>query len=363
MQADKLKEEGNVFVKKNDFKKAIHFYTEAIRTYKFDPVYFTNRALCYLKLKQNIDCIEDCSIAIQLDPVCLKAYYRRMQANECLSNIDDALSDCRKVLQLDANNKDAKRTETTLREKRQKMAKSRSLPKKKQDKQPNFTKVAKTLDRPAPWSKFEEPGDIRIDFFDRPPHLRPKDSLHRIDIRDVEQFEDKPAEEAKIEEIKADKSSIEVMSPMISLLENNNNVQIKDINGKEDLTAAADPSKSEITKREAAEKSVNNEKEKLKSESKSAEQNRTKSPFTVKERSAMSIVAPRTTTEFHMAWASLPADEDRYLLLKVCRTPLSAHKFKRDTIFICLFIFRQLLEKTLTNCLVLSLHPQCLARS
>lgn len=53
------------------------------------------------------DCIDDCSKAVLLDPKLVKGFYRRMQANEVLSNFDLALKDCKEVLKLDPKNTDA----------------------------------------------------------------------------------------------------------------------------------------------------------------------------------------------------------------------------------------------------------------
>lgn len=54
-----------------------------------------------------MDCIDDCSKAVRLDPKLVKGFYRRMQANEVLCNFDSALNDCKEVLKLDPTNKDA----------------------------------------------------------------------------------------------------------------------------------------------------------------------------------------------------------------------------------------------------------------
>lgn len=54
-----------------------------------------------------MDCIDDCSKAVLLDPKLVKGFYRRMQANEVLRNFDLALEDCKEVLTLDPKNHDA----------------------------------------------------------------------------------------------------------------------------------------------------------------------------------------------------------------------------------------------------------------
>lgn len=55
------------------------------------------------------ECIDDCDQAIALDSKNVKAYYRRMIANEELGNDIMALKDCENVLKLEPKNGDAKR--------------------------------------------------------------------------------------------------------------------------------------------------------------------------------------------------------------------------------------------------------------
>lgn len=55
-------------------------------------------------------CVEDCEAAIALDKLCVKAYYRRMQANESLGNNMEALKDCTTVLAIEPKNIEAKRS-------------------------------------------------------------------------------------------------------------------------------------------------------------------------------------------------------------------------------------------------------------
>ena len=40
--------QGNSYVKNKQWDKAIEFYTKAINCYSYDPVFYANRALCYL---------------------------------------------------------------------------------------------------------------------------------------------------------------------------------------------------------------------------------------------------------------------------------------------------------------------------
>lgn len=320
--ANELKNKGNECVKVNDFKKAIPFYTEAIRTYKFDPIYFSNRALCYLKLKQYIDCIEDCSIAIQLDPTCVKAFYRRMQANECLANVNDALSDCEKVLQLEPSNKDAKRNLDTLTEKLQRITKLSSQSEKDQIDEENFTiketstaKIPKTARSPVPWSTFDDPNDESIDFIHKAPHLRTAQTLKTIEIVDVTNFDQ------KVKEIAVDRSREAVSNVTLHRAV----VHVDGIPNKSEKVPEEKPGQKkivEITNNVSISKITNQSAAPLTTQQSSQPlTNQSKHPTTdyknFKFNATRDVTVPKTTAQFHMTWASLKTDEQKYHILKV----------------------------------------------
>ncbi|CCE92134.1 protein serine/threonine phosphatase TDEL_0D05500 [Torulaspora delbrueckii] len=76
-EALKLKNEGNIFIKKQDFTKAIDLYTKAIGLDSTQSIYFSNRALAHLKLDNFQSSLNDCDEALKLDPKNAKAYHRR----------------------------------------------------------------------------------------------------------------------------------------------------------------------------------------------------------------------------------------------------------------------------------------------
>ncbi|NXB03568.1 TOM34 protein, partial [Cnemophilus loriae] len=78
-RARRLKEEGNELVKKGNHKKAVEKYSESLQLNQECATY-TNRALCYLALKQYKEAAQDCTEALKLDPKNVKALYRRAQA-------------------------------------------------------------------------------------------------------------------------------------------------------------------------------------------------------------------------------------------------------------------------------------------
>ncbi|XP_018790490.1 PREDICTED: RNA polymerase II-associated protein 3 isoform X2 [Bactrocera latifrons] len=162
-QANEIKDKGNKYVKLGEYEKAINEYTNAIDIFPEDPIYFCNRALCYLKLERYNECIEDCEHAIEIDSLSVKAYYRRMQANECLGNDMDALKDCTNVLMIEPKNGEANKSLERINERLRKNVKSA--------KGPNFS---------APRADM-----IDILPIDKPPYKRSNKPLRRVPIADV----------------------------------------------------------------------------------------------------------------------------------------------------------------------------------
>ncbi|KAL8250038.1 hypothetical protein R6Q59_033731 [Mikania micrantha] len=74
-QAEQLKQDGNVYFKKNRLGAAIDAYTEAITLCPNVPVYWTNRALCHRKRNDWERVEEDSQRAVQLDPKSVKGHY------------------------------------------------------------------------------------------------------------------------------------------------------------------------------------------------------------------------------------------------------------------------------------------------
>lgn len=74
-QAELLKQDGNLYFKKNRLGAAIDAYTEAITLCPNVPVYFTNRALCHRKRNDWTKVEEDCLRAVELDHKSVKGHY------------------------------------------------------------------------------------------------------------------------------------------------------------------------------------------------------------------------------------------------------------------------------------------------
>ncbi|KMQ96604.1 rna polymerase ii-associated protein 3, partial [Lasius niger] len=102
------KEQGNIFVQQKKWDKAIASYSEAIKIFPYDAIFYANRALCYLKQDNVYSAEADCSSAIQLDETYVKAYHRRATARMELKQYKEAKEDIEKILVLEPSNKEAK---------------------------------------------------------------------------------------------------------------------------------------------------------------------------------------------------------------------------------------------------------------
>ncbi|XP_071813879.1 E3 ubiquitin-protein ligase CHIP-like [Apostichopus japonicus] len=75
MTAVELKEQGNRFYASKKYDEAISCYTKAIMKNPQDARFFTNRALCNMKLKRWSDVLDDCRLAMEIDRSSVKSYF------------------------------------------------------------------------------------------------------------------------------------------------------------------------------------------------------------------------------------------------------------------------------------------------
>ncbi|NXV23793.1 TOM34 protein, partial [Cepphus grylle] len=102
-RARTLKEEGNELVKKGNHKKAVEKYSQSLQLSQECATY-TNRALCYLTLKQYKEAVQDCTEALRLDPKNVKALYRRAQALKELKDYKSSIADIKSLLKTEPKN-------------------------------------------------------------------------------------------------------------------------------------------------------------------------------------------------------------------------------------------------------------------
>jgi len=100
IEADKHKLQGNIFFKRHQYEEAIKEYTTAIIKNSKNVVYFTNRALCYIRLKKFEEAINDCKRAIEIDKYSLKGNYLLGQAITESSNSSAKLNEAIQVLRI-----------------------------------------------------------------------------------------------------------------------------------------------------------------------------------------------------------------------------------------------------------------------
>jgi len=108
-QAEQWKDKGNNFFKERKYDEAIQCYSEAIKLNKKNAVYYSNRAAALQYLQDYEQVIQDCSIAIELDPQYLKPYMRLGAAYESLGKFDEAADKAyNPLLLIDPGNEAAK---------------------------------------------------------------------------------------------------------------------------------------------------------------------------------------------------------------------------------------------------------------
>ncbi|RZF40716.1 hypothetical protein LSTR_LSTR008665 [Laodelphax striatellus] len=86
-----LKEQGNRLFSLRKYDEAINFYTKAIKKNPMVPTYFTNRALCHLKMKKWDASCQDCRRALDMDSALVKGHFFLGQALFEMDNYDEAI--------------------------------------------------------------------------------------------------------------------------------------------------------------------------------------------------------------------------------------------------------------------------------
>ncbi|KAH8369211.1 hypothetical protein KR009_004321 [Drosophila setifemur] len=118
-QANKLKLEGNELFKNDDATGAIRVYTEALNICPSDSVkersvLFGNRAAAKMKLEAKKSAIDDCTKAIELWPEYLRVLLRRAKLYEQDDKPDEALTDYKKVSEIDPGQREAQEAQIRL---------------------------------------------------------------------------------------------------------------------------------------------------------------------------------------------------------------------------------------------------------
>ncbi|CAL5408269.1 unnamed protein product [Camellia sinensis] len=112
-RANELKEEGNKRFQAKDYVGALEQYDNALKltpkTYPDRAVFHSNRAACLMQMKP-IDyeiVIAECSMALQVQPLFVRALLRRARAFEAIGKYEMAMQDMQALLGADPNHGDA----------------------------------------------------------------------------------------------------------------------------------------------------------------------------------------------------------------------------------------------------------------
>merc|ERR1712113_191441 len=68
----------------------------------------SNKAACYLKLKDYVEAKNACNAVLKEDAQNVKIIYRRAQAELGLNNFLECIGDCKKAVELDPQNNEAR---------------------------------------------------------------------------------------------------------------------------------------------------------------------------------------------------------------------------------------------------------------
>ncbi|EZA60821.1 E3 ubiquitin-protein ligase CHIP [Ooceraea biroi] len=95
-----LKEQGNHLFSLHKYEDAANCYTKAIIKNPDQALYFTNRALCHLKLKQWESVCKDCRRALDMDPCLMKGHFFLGLALLELELFDEAVKHLQRAVDL-----------------------------------------------------------------------------------------------------------------------------------------------------------------------------------------------------------------------------------------------------------------------
>ena len=95
--AQELKEQGNRLFVGRKYPEAAACYGRAITRNPLVAVYYTNRALCYLKMQQPEQALADCRRALELDGQSVKAHFFLGQCQLEMESYDEAIANLQRV--------------------------------------------------------------------------------------------------------------------------------------------------------------------------------------------------------------------------------------------------------------------------
>ncbi|XP_035037601.1 E3 ubiquitin-protein ligase CHIP-like [Hippoglossus stenolepis] len=100
VSAQELKEQGNRLFLSRKYPEAAACYSSAITHSPSVPAFYTNRALCYVKLQQYDKALSDCRHALELDSQSVKAHFFMGQCHLETESYDEAIGHLQKAYNL-----------------------------------------------------------------------------------------------------------------------------------------------------------------------------------------------------------------------------------------------------------------------
>ncbi|XP_074034205.1 RNA polymerase II-associated protein spaghetti [Leptinotarsa decemlineata] len=336
------KEKGNKFVKNQKWDEAIKSYTKAIECYSYDPVFYANRALCYLKISKFEETEKDCTLSLKLDPTYVKAYQRRAAARSNLNKLENAEMDLLKVLELEPKNKESiielekirqklnRHTEKPLDQRPvSKFTASRNKINKKTiyetlNEDSRVTRDIKPIDDSKPSTSWSPQEDIiLVKPIQKPPHLRSQKPLKRISITETKGgFTEKTIESPKSQEA--------VKRHVVERHENIENLNeldepIGEFKKKkaEKHLEKSEQSKSTVDFKQETQTCFKNEDFKITERTYSASStkdvkntvNDNKKLIECNDRD-VNLATPKNSVQFYSSWRNLKTPEEKYIYLK-----------------------------------------------
>merc|ERR1711916_23218 len=102
-KGEEAKAQGNEHYKKEEFGDAVRSYSEAIRRNPNNAVYFSNRCMAYIKLREYQLALKDADKCLELDSSFIKGWVRKGMAHHFLKEYYKALDAYDKGMKIDPN--------------------------------------------------------------------------------------------------------------------------------------------------------------------------------------------------------------------------------------------------------------------
>jgi len=115
-KAQKLKNEGNQFMKEQKYQEAVDKYSEAIVVQE-SAIYYCNRAAAYTSMENFEEALQDCKKAISFDPDYSKAYSRMGLIYSKINLFAESENCYEKALKLEPNNESYKKNIQIVKDK------------------------------------------------------------------------------------------------------------------------------------------------------------------------------------------------------------------------------------------------------